>query len=223
MSGAAKRSAAEAAVAAEVRSGMTVGLGSGSTAAFVVIAIGERLRDGRLRDVVGVPTSEATAVLARTHGIPLATLAERPRLAVCLDGADEIGPGLALTKGLGGALLREKVVAVAADRFVVVVDESKCVGRLGERAPLPVEVIRFAEPVCARLLAALGGDSTRRDGFTTDEGNVILDCRFDPIEDPDALATAISAIPGVAGHGLFVGMAAVAYVASATGVDVRVP
>jgi ribose 5-phosphate isomerase A len=223
VSDAAKRAAAEAAVAAEVVSGTVVGLGTGSTARFVLLEIAERLRDGRLRNIVGVPTSEATAVLARDEGIPLATLAEQPRLAVCLDGADEIAPGLALTKGLGGALLREKVVAAAADRFVVVADASKRVARLGEHTPLPVEVIGFAAPVCERLLRAIGGEPALRDGFTTDEGNLILDCRFGPIDDPALLAAAISAIPGVAGHGLFVGMAAAAYVATGSAVEVLRP
>src|SRR5262249_35032711 len=134
-----KRAAAEAAVAAEVGSGMVLGLGTGTTASHVVITLGRLLRDGALHDIGGVPTSEATAELAREHGVPLATLDEQPRLRVCLDGADEIGPGLALVKGLGGALLREKIVASAADRFVVVADASKRVARLGEHAPVPVE------------------------------------------------------------------------------------
>jgi ribose 5-phosphate isomerase A len=213
VSGDAKRAAAEAAVAAEVRSGMALGLGTGSTAGHVTIAVGRLLAAGELTDIVAVPTSEATAALARRHGVPLVTLVERPRLALCLDGADEIGPGLGLIKGMGGALLREKIVASAADRFVVVADDSKRVAQLGERARVPVEVIPFGEPVCARALAALGCTPEPRAGFVTDEGNHILDCPFGPIANPEGLAAAIRAIPGVVDHGLFLGMADAAYVA----------
>jgi ribose 5-phosphate isomerase A len=219
-----KREAGEAAVAAEVRSGMVVGLGTGSTAVHVVRAIGRLLADGSLVDVVGVPTSEATAALSREVGIPLATLAEQPRLAVCIDGADEIAPGLALTKGLGGALLREKIVASAAARLVIVADDAKLVDRLGTRAPIPVEVVPFAEAVCALALATLGCTPTLRTGpdgapFVTDEGNHLLDCAFDDgIADPLALDLAIDRIPGVVEHGLFLGVADIAYVAGAGGV-----
>jgi ribose 5-phosphate isomerase A len=218
-----KREAAEAAVAAEVRSGMVIGLGTGSTAIHVVRAVGRLLAEGTLRDVVAVPTSEATAALARSVGVPLATLAEQPRLGVCIDGADEIDAALGLTKGLGGALLREKVVAAAADRLVIVADDSKLVDRLGTRAPIPVEVIPFARAVCAIALARLGCEPVLRTGtdgpFRTDEGNEILDCRFaDGIADAAALDLAIDRIPGVVEHGLFLGMARAAYVASADGV-----
>jgi len=215
-----KRAAAEAAVAAEVGSGMVLGLGTGTTASHVVITLGRLLRDGALHDIVGVPTSEATALLAREHGVPLATLDEQPRLRVCLDGADEIGPGLALVKGLGGALLREKIVASAADRFVVVADASKRVARLGEHAPVPVEVIPFGEAVCVRALRALGAEPVPREGFVTDEGNRILDCAFGPLDDPGRLAEAIRSIPGVVEHGLFLGMAEMAYVGGPDGVEV---
>lgn len=219
---AAKRAAAEAAVAAEVRSGMAVGLGTGSTARYVTIAVGRLLATGELDGIVAVPTSEATASLAREHGVPLATLAEQPHLAVCIDGADEIGPELGLVKGLGGALLREKIVASAADRFVVVADDSKRVARLGAKAPVPVEVIPFGAAVCARALAALGCRPVLREGVVTDEGNVILDCRFGPLDEPEALATAIRSIPGVVEHGLFLGMAHAAFVAGAGGVEIDV-
>ena len=215
----AKRAAAEAAVAAEVRSGMALGLGTGTTASYVTIAVGRLLREGALTGIVAVPTSEATAQLAREHGVPLATLTEQPQLALCLDGADEIAPDLGLVKGLGGALLREKIVASAADRFVVVADVSKLVARLGERAPVPVEVIPFGEAVCARALAALGCTPELRAGVTTDEGNHILDCPFGPLADPPALAARICAISGVVDHGLFLGMAAAAYVAGPDGVE----
>ena len=221
-----KREAAEAAVAAEVRSGMAIGLGTGSTAVHVVRAIARRRAEGLLHGIVGVPTSEATAALARELDLPLTTLSERPSLALCIDGADEIGPGLGLVKGLGGALLREKVVAGAAYRLAIVADGSKLVDRLGTRAPLPVEVIPFAEAVCALALARLGCEPVLRvvddAPFITDEGNRILDCRFpDGIADPAALDLAIIRIPGVVEHGLFLGMAKVAYVAGEDGVAVR--
>ncbi len=213
-----KHSAAEAAVAAEVGSGMRLGLGTGSTAVHVVRAIARRLEAGDLERIVGVPTSEATAALARSLGVPLATLDEEPELDVAIDGADEIDPQLDLVKGLGGALLREKIVASAARRVVIVADDSKLVDRLGSRSPVPVEVIPFATAVCRRALAALGCTPTLRD-FRTDEGNVILDCAFaGGLGDPSGVAAAIGAIPGVVEHGLFLGMAAVAYVASDDGV-----
>jgi ribose 5-phosphate isomerase A len=206
-----------------IQSGMAVGLGTGSTAKHVLRGLAARLRDGRLRDIVGVPTSEEIATLAGELGISLVTLAERPRLDLALDGADEIDPALNAIKGLGGALLREKIVAASADRFILVSDETKLVACLGTRAPLPVEVISFGLPLCERRLAALGCVPTLRrsvggDPFRTDEGNAILDCHFDTIGDAPALAAAISAIPGVVGHGLFIGMAEQAVVGGAGGV-----
>jgi ribose 5-phosphate isomerase A len=214
-----KRAAAEAAVAAEVRSGMVVGLGTGSTAGPAVEAIGRRLASGELRDVRGVPTSSAAAAVARRAGVPLTTLDEAPEPDVAIDGADEIAPGLRLVKGLGGALVREKIVAVAARRFVVVADAAKRVERLGERAPVPVEVLAFGLAPARLQLAALGCDPVLRTDaegapFSTDEENWILDCRFGPIDHPEPLAAAIQAVPGVVGHGLFLGLADVAYVAA---------
>jgi ribose 5-phosphate isomerase A len=210
-----------------LQSGMAVGLGSGSTARYVTRGVAARLRDGRLRDVVGVPTSEATAELAHELGIPLATLEERPRLDLAIDGADEVDPALNLVKGLGGALLREKIVASSARRFVVVVDETKIVQQLGTRVPLPVETIAFGLPLCRRRLAERGCTPELRrtaDGspFRTDEGNVILDCRFQTIRDAPALSAAINAIPSVVEHGLFIGMADVVLVAGAGGVATMV-
>ena len=219
-----KRQAAEAAIEAEVRSGMTLGLGTGSTAAFLLDGLGERLATGALDGIVGVPTSEGTAERCRELGIPLATLEQRPELDVAIDGADEISPALDLIKGLGGAHLREKVVAASAARFVVVADDSKLVKRLGERAPLPVEVIPFAYPLCERLLAAAGWVPELRGGaqqpFVTDEGNHIADCRRDDWSDPARLAGELDAMPGVVAHGLFLGMAVAAYVATPDGVRV---
>src|SRR5262245_59024351 len=183
-----KQQAAERALE-HVQSGMALGLGTGSTAKHVLRGLAARLHDGRVHNIVGVPTSEGTAALARELGIPLVTLAERPQLDLAIDGADEIDPAPDLIKGLGGALLREKIVAASAARFIVVGDESKLVPRLGARAPVPVEVIAFGLPLCERRLAALGCVPTLRhasDGapFRTDEGNLILDCRFEAIDDP---------------------------------------
>jgi ribose 5-phosphate isomerase A len=218
-----KRDAAEAAIEAEVRSGMALGLGSGSTARWLLEGLGQRIADGRLTEIVGVPTSEQTAGQCRRLGIPLTDLELRPALDLAIDGADEIAPGLALIKGLGGAHLREKVVARSAARFVVVADESKLVARLGEHAPLPVEVIPFALPLCDRLLCEAGWAPQLRAGddgvFVTDEGNHILDCRRDDWDDAERLAAALHAMPGVVEHGLFLGMASAAYVAGEEGVQ----
>jgi len=217
-----KRQAAEHALP-YIHSGMTLGLGTGSTATHMLHVLAEALRDGRLRDIVGVPTSDAIGVLARQLGVPTATLDERPQLDLALDGADEIDPALNLIKGLGGALLREKIVAASADRFIVLADETKLVAQLGTRVPLPVEVVEFGLSLATRRLTALGGVPTLRrsaDGsaFRTDEGNVILDCRFAGIADSLALNAAINAIPGVAAHGMFIGMAALALVGGPAGV-----
>ena len=219
-----KRAAAEAAIDAEVRSGMTLGLGTGSTAAFLLDGLAARLEGGALEGITGVPTSEATAARCRELGIPLATLEQRPRLDLALDGADEIAPGLDLIKGLGGAHLREKVVAASAARFVVVADDSKLVERLGQRAPLPVEVVTFAYPLCERLLSEAGWTPQLRGDpaspFVTDEGNHIADCRRDDWSDAARLAAELEAMPGMVAHGLFLGMASAAYVATPDGVRV---
>jgi len=220
-----KREAGERAVADEVRSGMRVGLGSGSTAMLMLEALAARVADGRLGGIAGVPTSEATGIRARELGIPLTDLATEPVLDVVIDGADEIDPELRLIKGLGGAFLHEKVVAAAGRRMVVVADESKLVRRLGDRSPLPVEVIPFARPLCQRLLEEAGWLPELRPGaggepYVTDEGNLILDCRRGEWGDPPALAAGIERIPGVAGHGLFLGYATRAVVATPSGVRV---
>jgi len=187
---------------------MTVGLGTGSTAAHAIRQIGARGREGlALR---GVPTSEQSAALARGEGIPLASLSEGERVQLAIDGADEVDGGKRCIKGGGGALLREKIVAGAADRLVVIVDSGKLVARLGA-FPLPVETVPFACRQVRRRMEALGASVTIRaaagGAFVTDEGNRILDCRFGPICDPPALAAQISAVPGVVEHGLFIGMA----------------
>ncbi len=218
-----KRAAAERALES-VSSGMRLGLGTGSTADVMLHALGERLRDGRLRDVVGVPTSEATAKLARELLIPLATLDERPQLDLTLDGTDEVDARLDLIKGLGGALLREKIVASSSGALVIMADEGKRVSRLGERAPIPVEIVAFGRPLIERRVAELGGAPTlrrRADGapFVTDEGHQIVDCRFGPFDTP-TLAAALSAVPGVVAHGLFVGLATRVVLAGPSGVRV---
>ena len=213
-----KRLAAERA-SAEVRDGMVVGLGSGSTAELFVRALAERVRSG-LR-VAGVPTSEATARLARELGIPLVRLEDCPAVDLDVDGADEVDPNGQLLKGLGGALLREKIVAHAARRVVIVVDESKLVARLGERAPLPVEVVRFGWRRTAAALAALGLEPRLRGGeadpFVTDGGNLILDCRLDGAQDLAALAARCKLQVGVVEHGLFLDLHPMVVVGRADG------
>lgn len=215
-----KRHAGERA-ALFVEDGMTVGLGTGSTAVHAVRALGARVRAGlRIR---GVPTSEATRILAEAEGIPLAPLDDVERLDVAIDGADEIDSDLNLTKGGGGALLREKVVASLATTFVVIADAQKLVPRLGAFA-LPVEVVPFAVPTVARAIRRLGGEPTRRAKggapYVTDNGLAIFDCRFGRIEDPPALARALDAVVGVAEHGLFCGMTTYAVVGRRTGVEI---
>ena len=216
-----KRAAAEAAVA-EVRDGMIVGLGTGSTAVFAISALGRRVAEG-LR-IVGIPTSELTAAQARSLKIPLATLKEHPEADLDIDGADEVEKStLHLIKGMGGALLREKIVASASKRFVVIVDESKLVDRLGEKGAVPVEVSSFGWPVAARALRNLHCEPSLRlnsDGseFLTDGGNYILDCSFGPIADAVTLGREIDSIPGVIEHGLFVGMASKVFIGATKGV-----
>lgn len=206
-----------------VQSGMVVGLGSGSTADFATRAIGRRLAEQAIRNIICVPSSEKTARLARALRIPLTTLDEQPMLDLYIDGADEIDPQLDLIKGLGGSLLREKVVATAAQRVIIVSDYRKLVDRLGTRSPLPVEVIRFAERPVNAFLESLGARTIRRakDGETTitDEGNVILDCYFEEITDATQLGQAVRAQPGVVEHGFFLGIADEAIVAMPDGVQ----
>ena len=219
-----KRRAAEAALS-HVEDGMRLGLGTGSTAAHFVRGLGRRVAEG-LR-VTGVATSAATERLARELAIPLAPLDAAGALDLDVDGADEIGPGLALIKGGGGALLREKIVAHASQRMIVVADDSKVVEALGA-FPLPIEVTDFAVSATARAIeraaAALGltvAVNLRQDGgkpYLTDGGNRILDASFGQIPDPEALSDALSRTPGVVEHGLFLGFADLALVASSDGV-----
>ncbi len=207
-------------------SGMVLGLGSGTTATLAVQAIGRRLREGSLRNVIGVPSSSAIAAVARESGVPLTTLDEHPVLDLDLDGADEVDPDLNLIKGLGGALLWEKVVAMASRRVVIFVDESKLVDRLGTKAPLPVEVIPFGWRTHLSFVESLAGKPELRvhpDGrpFVTDEGNYILHCRFDGILNPTALEAHLIHRAGIVGTGLFLGLAHAVIIGRASGVEVR--
>jgi len=219
-----KRAAAERALE-WVESGMVVGLGTGSTAVWAIRGLGERLADGRLRDIVAIPTSEASATEARAVGIPLVTFDDHTTIDLTVDGADEVDPALNLIKGYGGALLREKVVAQATRREVIVVDDSKPSGRLGTRCHVPVEVLRFACATERAFLESLGATVVLRpDGvgpFVTDEGNWILDAAFGPIADPEGLAAALVARAGVVEHGLFLGLTADVLIATETGVEHR--
>lgn len=221
-----KQLAAARAVEA-IQNGMVLGLGTGSTARYAVELIGERLRDGRLSRIVGVPTSSDTERLARQAGIPLTTLREHPVLDLTIDGADEVAPDLTLIKGQGGALLHEKIVARASQQEFIVVDESKLVQVLGTKAPLAVEVIPFGWGTYADALLKLGCKPVLRmrpqDGqdsapYVTDEGNYIVDCHFPRIEDPVALERELNLIPGVVDNGLFVGLATLVIVASPSGI-----
>jgi ribose 5-phosphate isomerase A len=194
-----------------IQDGQVVGLGTGSTAAYFIKLLAEKVKKGlRIR---GIPTSLRSQELAQSLGIPLTTLDECQEIAVTVDGADEVDPRLRLIKGGGGAMLREKIVASATKQLVIVADASKQVPVLG-KSPLPVEVIRFAQALVAKRIAALGAEVTVRTGvdgkpYMTDENNHILDCRFGQIPDADGLARQLSDMPGVVEHGLFIGMASV--------------
>ena len=204
-----------------VENGMVVGLGHGSTAAFAVERIAGLLRAGELVDIVCVPCSEEVARHAGRLGIPLTTLEERPSIDVTIDGADEVDREMNLIKGGGGALLREKIVADASSREIIVVDRSKLSPYLGTRFALPVEVVPFAWIAERRFLEASGAHVLCRGGddpFVTDQRNFILDCDFGPIKRPAELSTQLDARPGIVGHGLFVGLATDLVVATDRGV-----
>jgi ribose 5-phosphate isomerase A len=208
-----KQTAARAAVQL-VESCSVVGLGSGSTSAFAVRFLAERVREGL--KIVGIPTSLQTQHLAEQLGIPLTTLDEHPLIDIDIDGADEIDPQLNLIKGGGGAFLREKIVASVSRRFVVIGDSAKQVSRLG-KFPLPVEVIPFAQSLIKPQIEALGASVALRqyaygNPYVTDEGHHILDCTFGEIADPTALAQKLCTMPGVVEHGLFIGMAEIAMI-----------
>jgi ribose 5-phosphate isomerase A len=199
-----------------IKDGQVVGLGTGSTAAYFIQALGEQVKNGlRIR---GIPSSDRSQEQAASLAIPLTTLDECPEIDVTVDGADEVDSQLRLIKGGGGALLREKIVASATKQFVIVADTTKMVAVLG-KFPLPVEVIKFAQAVVRRKIEVLGAQVSLRqrpDGkpYLTDENNYILDCRFGQIRDADGLAQRLSDMPGVVEHGLFIGMASVVLIAN---------
>jgi ribose 5-phosphate isomerase A len=198
-------------------------LGTGSTSKFAVDMIGERFQRGELKEIIGVPTSEATRAQAESYGIPLAAIEQYAVIDLAIDGADEVDPVLDLIKGLGGALLREKAVELKAKRFLVVADESKLVDRLGTKAPVPVEVAKSGWRDMSDVLRAFGCVPSLRGGEDapkiTDGGNYVIDCRFERgIPDARKLARELDVLPGVLAHGLFIAMASEAIIAGAGGV-----
>lgn len=201
------------AAAAKVQSDTIVGLGTGSTTAFAIQFIGERLQSGELKNVQGIPTSFQASVLAKQYGIPLTTLDDADQIDLAIDGADEVDPQKNLIKGGGAAHTREKIVDSLAKHFIVVVDSSKLVDKLGTTFPLPVEVMPIAVAPVTKALEALGGKpelrmGVKKDGpVITDQGNMILDVKFDAIDNPAELEKIINNIPGVLDNGLFVGVA----------------
>ncbi|MEN3010951.1 MAG: ribose-5-phosphate isomerase RpiA [Candidatus Bipolaricaulaceae bacterium] len=216
-----KREAAEAAVEA-VRPGMVVGLGHGSTARYALLRLAELWRAGKLPGLRVIPCSRRVEEEARALGLPLATLEEHPEVDLTIDGADELDPKLNAIKGGGGALLREKIVAQATRREVIVADHTKLSPVLGTRFPVPVEVLPFGWKGQARFLEGLGARVALRLGadgapFRTDQGNYILDCWFGPIPDPWGLARRLEARAGILGHGLFLGLVHEAFVAGPAG------
>lgn len=217
-----KQQAARAALK-HVHSGMRIGLGTGSTTAHFIDLLGEQLSSGALHDIAGVPTSERTAAQALSRQIPLTTLGQVDWLDLAVDGADEVDPDLNLIKGLGRALLREKIVESHTDNLIIVADDSKLVPRLGTTVPLPVEILPFEWAAHVRWLGSLGCRADLRleeDGspVTTDNGNYMALCHFpDGIADPKALARALADRPGIIEHGLFLGMARQAIIAGRNG------
>lgn len=222
-----KKAAAEAA-AKIVETGMIVGLGTGSTASFVVSELGRRVAEEGLR-IVGIPTSERTAEQARSLKIPLATLAEHTEIDLTIDGADEVERGtLYLIKGHGGALLREKIVAAASKRMAVVADETKLVERLGTHFAVPVEVVPFGWQATERKLRQLGANPTLRLGadkrpYVTDGGHYIVDCAYGPMQAPKEVAHHLDHVVGAVEHGLFLGFASQVFVGGHGGVKVLTP
>jgi len=217
-----KQQAAEQAVEF-IKPGMVVGLGHGSTALFALRRIAELLRSGKLSDILGIPCSTQVEREARQLGIPLTSLDEHPTIDVTIDGADEVDSNLDLIKGGGGALLREKIVAQASRREIIVVDESKLSAALGTRWAVPVEVTAFGWRSQVLYLESMGARvSVRQDRsgkrFLTDQGNLIVDCDFGPLSEPSKVAARLDARTGIVGHGLFLGLTTDLVVANAKGV-----
>ena len=196
-----KQLAAEQAVE-EVESGMIVGLGTGSTIYYALLKLGEKVRSGL--DIIGIPTSKQTEEIATQQGISLSTLGEHPAIDLTIDGADEVNPVLDLIKGAGGALVREKIIAHASKRLIIIIDEGKQVEQLGSNFPVPVEVVPFGWGSTQIALNRICHDSTLRPDFISDNGNYILDCAFDGIPDPVTVESIINNIPGVVDNGLFI-------------------
>lgn len=206
-----------------VQSGMVLGLGSGSTAGYALRKLAKKLDGGRLSNIIGVPSSEATAALAKKLGVPVTTLDEHPRLDLTIDGADEVDGELNLIKGGGGALLREKMLAAASARVAIIVDESKLSQTLGVKHSLPVEVVEFGWRAQARYFKELGADVKLRrtaddQPFRTDNGNLVLDCRFGQLAELEHIAACLDARSGVVEHGLFLGLATDLVCAGAQGI-----
>ena len=219
----ARKRAASAAVK-HLKDGFTVGLGSGSTAAYAIKEMGRRIRQKKW-GILGVPTSHQALRLAVDSGIPITTLDEHPELDLTIDGADQIDKELNLIKGMGGALTREKIVASATKELVIVADQTKLVEKLGKNQPLPVEVLPFALPTVMLRIQEMGGNPILREGkgkvgpVVTDNGNLIIDANFGPIDSPKELNLRLKSIPGVIETGLFIGMTDVVYVGKPAGVD----
>jgi ribose 5-phosphate isomerase A len=216
-----KQRAGEAAIDF-IESGMIVGLGTGSTAEKFHIALAAAIKSGRLKEIRGVPTSRRAEEHAQQLGIPLATLAECPHPDVTVDGADEVAPNLDLIKGLGGALLREKIVEQNTKKLVIIADSSKAVDVLGTKSPVPVEVAIFGHESQIEFLRSLGCEPVLRQqnsrAFVTDNGNYIFDCRFNRIDEPQSLQRSLNSRAGIVESGLFLGMASIALIASCTDV-----
>jgi ribose 5-phosphate isomerase A len=218
-----KQQAAQHAVSF-IESGMVVGLGHGSTSRLAVHALADRMKKGEVRDIVAIPCSLETEAEARELGITMTTLEDHPRIDITVDGADEVDPRLNLIKGGGGALLREKIVAQASRREIIMVDESKLSVKLGTKWAVPVEVLEYGLRTQLAFITSLGASVTLRMAgirpFQTADGNVILDCNFGPIGDPVALSLKLNLRSGIIGHGIFIGMATEVVVAGIDGVRV---
>ena len=212
-----KQLAAEQAVE-EVASGMIVGLGTGSTIYYALLKLGEKVRNGL--DIIGIPTSKQTEEIATQQGISLSTLGEHPVIDLTIDGADEVNPTLDLIKGAGGALVREKIIAHASERLIIIVDAGKLVEQLGSNFPVPIEVLPFGWQSTQIALNQLCQDSTLRPNFVSDNGNYILDCTFDGIPDPVVTELTINNLPGVVENGLFINRTDQVIIGTASGIQV---